>query len=67
MNISVIRRLDESFPVGLLVHERHKNIQKFTMKAAKQLRRELDEAIEWAVNMQDLRDEERKRKGTVKP
>lgn len=67
MRILVMQRLDENFPVRIEVD----GPLKFSLQEAKQLRRELDEAIEWAVNMQNLRDEERKQataaKGEVKP
>ena len=53
--VEVLKRSDEQFPVGLLVDD--SNLQKLTLKAAKELRLKLNEAIEWAVNMDDLRRE----------
>lgn len=54
MNVDVTKRHDDQFPVGVV--SRH-GTEKFTLKAAKKLRLKLDEAIEWAVNMDDIRKE----------
>ena len=54
MNIEVTKRHDAAFRIGLVLDGK---TQKFTLKAAKQLRRELNEAIEWGTNMDDLQRE----------
>ena len=51
MNIEVTKRYDRQFRIGLVIDGKP---QKFTLKAAKQLRTELEGAIEWAVNMDDM-------------
>jgi hypothetical protein len=57
MNIEITKRHDAAFRIGLVLDGR---MQKFTLAAAKQLRRELDEAIEWGTNMDDLQRESRR-------
>ena len=52
MNVDVTRRHDAQFPIGLV--SRH-GTEKSTLKAAKELRTQLNEAIEWAVYVDDIR------------
>lgn len=64
MNVDVTKRHDAQFPVGIV--SRH-GTEKFTLKAAKELRLKLNEAIEWAVNMDDIRKESNdKMSGVIK-
>jgi len=56
MNVDVTKRYDAQFPVGIVSRN---GTEKFTLKAAKELRIKLDEAIEWAVNMDDMRKSNR--------
>jgi len=55
MNVDVTKRYDAQFPVGIVSRN---GTEKFTLKAAKELRLKLDEAIEWAVNMDEMRKPE---------
>lgn len=52
MNIDISKRHDVHFPVGIV--SRH-GTEKFTLKAAKELRTKLDEAIKWATSVDDIR------------
>jgi hypothetical protein len=53
--IEVTKFKDQQFPIGCVFNG--KPMQKFTLKDAKELRMKLADAIEWAVNMDDLRKE----------
>ena len=54
MNIEITKRHDSQFPIGLITEFK---LEKLTLKAAKEFRIKLNEAIEWAVNMDDIRKE----------
>jgi len=61
--IEVTKRHDEFYPVGLrfemesgIIHGTHINV---SLKQARKLRMELSEAIDWAVNMEDIRKEKK--------
>jgi ABC-type lipoprotein release transport system permease subunit len=57
--IEFTKRHSEQFPIGL---EFDGGIQVFSLEDAKRLRMELSDAIEWAVNMEDIRKEKRYQK-----
>ena len=52
MNVNVTKRHDDQFPVGIV--SRH-GTEKFTLKAAEELRLKLGEAIKWAHSMDEIR------------
>ncbi|VGO14751.1 hypothetical protein PDESU_03320 [Pontiella desulfatans] len=52
MNIDVTKRYDAQFPIGIV--SRH-GTEKFTLKAAEELRLKLGEAIKWAHSMDEIR------------
>lgn len=52
MNVDVIKRYDDQFPVGIVSRN---GTEKFTLKAAEELRIKLGEAIKWAHSMDDIR------------
>ncbi len=59
--IEVTKRHDEFYPVSLRISReldiKDGTVIRIGLKEAKKLRMALDEAIEWAVNMEDLRKE----------
>jgi hypothetical protein len=64
--IEVTKRHDDSYPVGLrfemesgIIHGTHINV---SLKEARKLRMALSEAIDWAVNMSELRKENENKK-----
>lgn len=56
--IEITKRLDEFHPIGVVIRDKgqHESFT-LTLAEAKGLHRFLSEAIEWAVNMDDLRHE----------
>ncbi len=59
--IEVTKRHDEFYPVGLRISReldiKDGTVIRIGLKEAKKLRMALEEAIDWAVNMEDLRKE----------
>ena len=53
--IEITKRHDEKQPLGMIINGHF--VQKITLRDAKELRMQLNDAIEWAVNMDDLRRE----------
>ena len=56
--VDVIKRHDWAFPVGIVSRD---STHMMSLEYAKKLRIKLDDAIEWAVNMEDIRKERTKK------
>jgi len=61
MSIEVTKRYDRQFPIG--IQRNGNSVKLYTLAAAKELRTKLSDAIEWAVNMEDLRKEKEAHNG----
>ena len=60
MSVTATKRFNRQFPVGIAIRDENgnkKSWEKFTLKAAKEFRLALDEAIDWAVFMENIRKE----------
>jgi len=63
--IEITKRHDEKRPLGMLINGHF--VQKITLRDAKELRIQLNDAIEWAVNMDDLRRENKQSNASLEP